>query len=317
MANYKVLRPENRDAWLESRNSGIGSSEVASILGVNPWMSSYQLWQIKTGKVKPVEDNTNLRLSVGHDLEARVASTFEAVNGYAVDSTTEGDWVAYNPEKPYLRVSPDRIYSDGIEDGILEIKTTVKDIDVDNIPLNYFCQVQYQLAVLGLKEAHLAWINMLTMGANYQGYGQVRIERNDEFCGYLVNKVDEFWRGNVLADVPPAPTSAADVAAMFPKSQDKAVEITDDVLANINLYHDLQSQVKGLQEQMDAAKNSICAAFGDADRLVLTTDGAPKVFATYKTQTSGRVDTAKLKKDFPEVYEKVLKESTSRVLRLK
>lgn len=319
MALYKTTRPKDRTDWLMDRTAGVGSSEAASVLGVNPWQSAFQLWQVKTGKIKPAEDETNLRLSVGHDLENRVAATFEAVNGFAVRQDTAGDWIAYNPDKPYFRVSPDRLYtSDGITDGILEIKTTVRDINPDDIPMNYFCQVQYQMAVMGIDVAYLSWINMLTMGANFQGYGQVRIERNAEFCDFLLGKVEDFWLNNVKRGIPPEPTTAAEVAALFPHSKDKSVEITDAIHSDLATLGDLQAQVKALQTQIDGVKDRICTAFGDADKLVMTAeDGKSTVFATYKTQTATRVDTAKLKRDFPDIYSQVTKESTSRVLRLK
>lgn len=35
--SYTIIRPKDRNEWLEHRKSGIGSSEVATILGLNPW----------------------------------------------------------------------------------------------------------------------------------------------------------------------------------------------------------------------------------------------------------------------------------------
>ena len=34
----------SREEWLAARNEGIGASEVASVLGLNPWETPYQLW---------------------------------------------------------------------------------------------------------------------------------------------------------------------------------------------------------------------------------------------------------------------------------
>ena len=42
--SYTIIRPKDRNEWLEHRKSGIGSSEVATILGLNPWETPYQLW---------------------------------------------------------------------------------------------------------------------------------------------------------------------------------------------------------------------------------------------------------------------------------
>lgn len=48
-----VIRPKDRAEWLEYRKDGIGSSEVATILGLNPWETPYQLWRRKKGWTPP------------------------------------------------------------------------------------------------------------------------------------------------------------------------------------------------------------------------------------------------------------------------
>ena len=35
--NAKMIRPANREQWLEIRKSGIGSSEAATIMFLNPF----------------------------------------------------------------------------------------------------------------------------------------------------------------------------------------------------------------------------------------------------------------------------------------
>ena len=51
--SYTIIRPKDRNEWLEHRKSGIGSSEVATILGLNPWETPYQLWRRKVGLDEP------------------------------------------------------------------------------------------------------------------------------------------------------------------------------------------------------------------------------------------------------------------------
>ena len=43
----------NRKQWLEERKAGIGASDAAAIIGMNPWKTNIQLWQEKTGEVEP------------------------------------------------------------------------------------------------------------------------------------------------------------------------------------------------------------------------------------------------------------------------
>jgi hypothetical protein len=39
-----------RDDWLEVRRTGIGSSDAAAAIGLNPYQSQLELWMQKTGK---------------------------------------------------------------------------------------------------------------------------------------------------------------------------------------------------------------------------------------------------------------------------
>ena len=40
----------NRDQWLDIRRSGIGSSDAAAAVGLNPYKSQLELWMEKTGR---------------------------------------------------------------------------------------------------------------------------------------------------------------------------------------------------------------------------------------------------------------------------
>ena len=45
----------SRDEWLAIRRTGIGSSDIAGVLGLSPWASPYTVWADKRGRVPPVE----------------------------------------------------------------------------------------------------------------------------------------------------------------------------------------------------------------------------------------------------------------------
>lgn len=315
---YKTIIPQTHDEWLKERAKGIGSSEISALLGVNPWLSAYQLWQEKTGKVTRPEDDSNLRLRAGHSLENEVATAFERVVGLPIETATEGDWIAADLKRPHLRVSPDRLYrtSDGGL-GVLECKTTSRPLV--EVPAGYFCQVQYQLAVTGYSEAYLGVLDLLQMGEDWGGFKAFRIAADPKFQAFILDKADRFWTENVLRDVPPAPVCYKDVVSAFPTSvAGKDVEISDEVAEAVVRLKETNAEIKRLEGVAQKLKDSVVCAIGDGERLIQTVEGgAPKVWATFKTQTSRRVDTDKLKNDFPDVYDGCAKETTSRVLRLK
>ena len=102
METYTIIRPEDRKGWLAQRELGIGSSEVGTILGVNPFETPYQLWLRKKGMTPPVEENEAMR--AGHILEGAVARYFEEETGRQVIKSSDGDWLAVDNEKDFLRV---------------------------------------------------------------------------------------------------------------------------------------------------------------------------------------------------------------------
>ena len=42
----------SRDEWLEVRKTGIGSSDAAAAVGLNPYQSALELWLVKTGRAE-------------------------------------------------------------------------------------------------------------------------------------------------------------------------------------------------------------------------------------------------------------------------
>lgn len=61
--------------WFELRRQGIGGSDAAAILGLNPWKSNLELWQEKVGEVEP-SNETNDRIVLGAEAEEHIVSLF-------------------------------------------------------------------------------------------------------------------------------------------------------------------------------------------------------------------------------------------------
>ena len=59
--SVEIFSPRSRDEWLAIRRTTIGASEVASLLGANPYMSAYELFMHKTGAIPPVEETGAMR----------------------------------------------------------------------------------------------------------------------------------------------------------------------------------------------------------------------------------------------------------------
>ena len=60
--SFEMLAPSSREEWLSIRRETIGASEVASLLGIHPWKTAFQLYAEKSGLLAPdTEENGAMR----------------------------------------------------------------------------------------------------------------------------------------------------------------------------------------------------------------------------------------------------------------
>lgn len=261
----QIIRPKNREEWLSYRQSGIGSSEVATILGLNPWETPYQLWRRKKGLDTGKEET--FAMKAGHYLEDAVSMFWHDETGRDIIKRSAIDWIIVNPDKPYMRVSPDRTYwlSDSrksSDKGILECKTTQMRIDEDDLPKHWFCQVQYQLGVAELTQGSLAW---LCSGREF-GYKDIALV--PDFFAWIEEEVTKFWVDNIQGNVEPDAQSVADVLLKYNRHTDgKVIEISDDIFTACNDLKALKERIAELDEQKSELEEKIKLGFGDAEAI--------------------------------------------------
>ncbi|MBR6250716.1 MAG: YqaJ viral recombinase family protein [Bacteroidales bacterium] len=306
------LQFKNREEWLEARTQGIGASEVATIVGLNPYETPYQLWRRKMGMDAPKQET--FAMKAGHYMEEAVARFFADESGVKVIDSTAPDFMFIDKNKPFLRVSPDRLYwlpnmpKNDDNKGILECKTTQKQIDPDDLPKTWFCQVQMNLGVAHYEHGALAW---LTAGREF---GYVNIDFAPDFFEWLSGEVEKFWVDNILGKQEPDIVNVDDVLKKFARPTDgKAIEADSEIIAHILKLRDARKAIAQLEEQAKLSEDAIKLFLADAETLTQ----AGETLATWKSTTSARLDTKALKADMPDIYAKYAKESISRRFLLK
>lgn len=299
----QIIRPKTHEDWLLHRASGIGSSEIGTILGVNPFDTPYQLWLRKTGKAPAIEET--FAMKAGHYLEDAVARFWEDESGRNVVKSSAGDWLVCQADRPHLRVSPDRLYwLEGRkgERGILECKTTQRNVDADSIPKSWFCQVQYQLGTAEMRYGSLAWL------ISGRAFGYRDIAFNKEFYEWIIAEVEAFWYNNVLGGIEPLPISVEDVLLKYPThAEGKSLETTEEVALACHRYNELKEQIAELEDRKAEAEKSIKMAFDDAESISY----GGLTLATWKgSKPSEKVDVARLKADHPELVAQYIKQTS-------
>lgn len=292
-----VIRPKDRAEWLEHRKGGIGSSEVASILGLNPWQTPYQLWRRKRGMDAPQEET--FAMKAGHYLEDAVTMFWADETGREVIKSSAGDWLFVNTEKNFLRASPDRTFwipgmaKNSQNKGILECKTTQMAIDPDDLPKHWFCQLQYLLGVSEMTQGSLAW---LCSGREF-GYKDIALV--PDFYGWMIEEVERFWTDYIIGDKEPEAISVADVVTKYSRHTDgKIIEATADIVTAYNQLKDVRAEISKLEATKEELEAKIKIGFGDAEAM--SYDG--QTLATWKAaKDSSKFDSKLFCKENPEL----------------
>lgn len=261
-----VIRPKDRNEWLEYRKSGIGSSEVATIVGLNPFETPYQLWRRKVGLDTPKVET--FAMKAGHYLEDAVSQFWQDETGREVIKRSAGDWLVRSNEKPFMQVSPDRTYwlagetRNNSNKGILECKTTQRQVDPDDLPKHWFCQVQYLLGVSELTQGSLAW---LTMGREF-GYKDIALV--PDFFQWLSEETERFYIDNIKGMQEPSAVNVADILLKYNRHQaGKIIEVDDEIFKAYEDLKEVKKEIDALTERKEAYEEKIKMAFTDAEAI--------------------------------------------------
>lgn len=274
---------KNRKAWLEERQSGIGGSDVAAILGISgAFNTSVGIWK---SKLEPIADekenrpdNESALMWWGQQLEDDIIRAYRVSTGNKVLSRKKiqelmsPHKVFKHPEKPWLIASLDGIAIENGEMIVLEAKYSdanhQRKWTQEEIPMPYYFQVQHYMHVTGLKMAHVA--------AKIGGWPQIRcyqIKRSDELIEMMDKPLRDFWFNNVVAKVAPDPSCIRDVMLINPEVIKGTAEATQKEIAAKKRADELKEQIKDLENEMDEQKTIIASRLGDKNLLVAN-DGA-------------------------------------------
>jgi putative phage-type endonuclease len=205
--------------WLEARYSGIGGSDIGTILGLNPYESAYALWAKKTKQIPESDLSDNIRVKFGQKFEQPILEMWAENNP---------DWVVYHTgtyrdsERPYMMANPDALAHNPTTDEWMVIEVKTSAMPWDEVPMHYHAQVLHYLSVMGLTKAKLIGV----VGWNWW---ESDIVADDFEIGVQREYAAKFWESIQLMRKPEWDGSEATfkaVKAMNPLIDDTEIEIT-------------------------------------------------------------------------------------------
>jgi len=299
-----------RQQWLSLRREGIGGSDAAAVVGVNPWRSPLSAWLEKTTPPTSGEDATDAAPSEaalwGNLLEDVVAKEFSRRTGFPVRRVRG---VLRKKEAPWQLATLDRITKDGSGRwGVLEIKTSSPwrrgEWEDGAIPKEYALQVAHYLSVTGLPFAYVVCL----LGG--QELITRHIPRDDRLITALDTIEARFW-DCVQTGTPPAPGgSSADseaLASMFPTGSGEAVTLPEEASALSQTFEEARAEERAAALRKDEAANKLKALLGE------NPEGSTALYRVrWSPVTTKRLDTKGLKAAHAALCEQFTAESVSR-----
>lgn len=274
----------SREEWLKDRMSGIGGSDIAAILGLNPYANAYDVWRSKLEEL-PHEDN-DFTLA-GRMLEPVIAERFEHETKL---TTIMPDKAIYTGSKPHYKASVDRLIFG--QRSLLECKSTVKRVTE---PMeSWICQANWYSSILNTDDFHIA---CLIQGVWFKHWNQLP---NKELISIMQQAADDFW-GYVIREEEPPITNVNQYQA----AAGKTIEAAGVVAEMIHELQDVKAKINELEAREEELTEGIKQVMQDAE--ILSVNGYNAV--TWKS-VSGRttIDSKRLKSERPEIFMEYVKQ---------
>lgn len=262
---------DDRESWLKARKEkGLGASDAATMCGANPFRSSAELWQEKTGLTPPQPENDAMRR--GHELEASVRDWFMNNYGSVVELEYHEFGIYSRSDYPMLfatldgrlTVTQDFSISYGAETHsykkdekiILEVKnpaprTMRAYLDWYDMPKYYKYQAAQQLFCTG-DQHHILLANITGEMARPAGDGfDIRMffntpETLKDITDEIIATAPKFWED--VRKKQPVPV-ALDVPSVEVKGEVVALESKVNVGSIIENFDQVKSSVEAYASQ--------------------------------------------------------------------
>ncbi|RDY28432.1 hypothetical protein CHL78_005910 [Romboutsia weinsteinii] len=344
-----------RAEWLEKRKAGIGGSDAASVLGLSPYKSSMSVYMDKilyahvanvcsagshpVAQIRSLErrvgeafhvakdskgesvaqnskkiniDNLDIneevsyKMELGNKLENFVANEFCLKTNKKVRNV---NGILKNDKYPFALANIDRAVVG--EKAFLECKVTgsySKKLWKEEVPMHIQIQCYHYMAVTGATHCYVAAL------IGNEELVIHRLDRDEELINQIMDLEKMFWEKCVLGGELPTPDGSDDYSKVLQglyKDTNEEELMLFEKEELLNRYDDVCELVKDLDSEKKAIEQYLQLQMKEYEIAYL---GDRKI--TWKKQTRNSLDSKRLKKEHPELADKYMKATTSRVFRI-
>lgn len=199
----EMMQLGSREEWLQARAGRIGGSDASAILGMNPYRTNIELWQIKTGQLVPEDISDKPYVKYGTEAEQYLRELFK-LDFPEYQVCYEENNMFLNDKYPFGHASLDGwLIDQNGRVGIWECKTTnilqsmQKEKWDHRIPDNYYIQILHYLLITEFDFAILkAQLKSEFGGEIYIQTKHYKIERSEVQADIDLLEASErkFWK---------------------------------------------------------------------------------------------------------------------------
>jgi putative phage-type endonuclease len=253
------------------RASGIGSSEIAAVVGLNPWMRPIDVWQSKMGRCHEPEDTAALERGIY--LEQGIGAWY----ANRTSRVLEHPGTLQHPDRWICLATPDAI-SHGLEGAndrrVLEIKAPDwrsaphwGEEGSQDIPAYYVPQVQWEMGAAQIPRADIAAL----IDGRLQVY---TVPFHEKLFAGLCELAERFWAKHVLTGEAPGPDGSASYSRflerIYPaiKSRSGLIPAPSEAGPLVQEYQRLTAILDRADEQRTKVRQQLEMMIGDEGGLV-------------------------------------------------
>ncbi|HAX81689.1 MAG TPA: hypothetical protein DCY40_03855 [Actinobacteria bacterium] len=303
----------------ERRRGRLGASDIAAVLGLDPYKSAYDVYLEKTLATDDIDDNE--AIDIGNRFERPLLEWAAEQLGITVELDDPAYLEVSRADDSIAAANLDarQVVFTGGGGGLptpgdvgLEAKTTSNpqewgDQLVDEVPDRVAVQTTWQCYVADLR---LVWVPVLMAKRDRLHRRLYRVDRDPALLDVIVPRCHAWWEHHVVGGVPPSDSvPSLELLARVRRIPDKVAAIDAEV---VEAWDAARAVRLAAEKDEEAAKALLLAALGDAEAADY---GDPVKIVTYLSQSRRGIDSGKLKREFPEVAEAVEAVSAFRVLR--
>lgn len=258
-----VCNGRDRGDWLRARRDGIGGSDAAAILGVDPYGSAMSVYTDKLGLHgdPDPESEVSEQARWGRILEPHVIDEFTRRSGRRVRRDGR---LLRSRRRPWQLTTLDARQWDPEHagPGLVEAKTT--RFAWERIPLGLWTQVQHQFAVTGY-----TWGTFVTLDLMRRELKWVDIAPDPSLQTELIEREGEFW-SDLIEGTPPIPdgtaASSEAIRRLYPEPvPGKVIPLGPEIAELSDELEPLKGRMRVAKSRRDELENEIKAALGDAE----------------------------------------------------